>query len=223
MTPEVSASFRPTTSGRAQGSTLPTLLVECSFGAEAPLGSPLTVWPVLSARAVHARDRRRPHSRPTTPADEAGGDRRPPDWRLKALRSARRADSQAHHLGQIPSIGKQFRPGFQSGCFFGFFRVFGFFRPPRFPFFSGGLDGGLAFISWFCGRVTRTPGLVRVASTGSTRCRWRGASGIRLPRRRGRVGRLGSDAAATEPPPPGDHFASGSRGPRRFPPAARLS
>jgi len=108
----------------------------------------------------------------------------------------------------------------ERGAFFGFFRVFGFFRPPRFLFFSGdGLGGGLAFISWSCGRVTRTPGLVRVASSGSTRCRLIGASGIRVPRRRGRVGRLGSDAAATEPTPPGDHFASGSRGPRRFPPA----
>ncbi len=78
-----------------------------------------------------------------------------------------------HNSGQIPrSIGKQFREASQSGGLFGFLRVFGFLRPPRFLFFSGdGLGGGLAFISWSCGRVTRTPGLVRVASSGSTRCR----------------------------------------------------
>ncbi len=89
----------------------------CFFGAEAPLGAPVPVGgssalapstPVTATAS--SPDPRRPV------ADEARGDRRPPDWVLKALRSARRAGSDAPRLGSDPLDWEAAPLGFIAGA-----------------------------------------------------------------------------------------------------------
>jgi len=64
--------------------------------------------------------------------------------------------------------------------------------------------GSLPFIWWPCWPTTGAYAAARVASSASTRCRWKAACHILLPRRHGPADWSGSDAARDGPPSPGD-------------------
>jgi hypothetical protein len=69
-------------------------------------------------------------------------------------------------------------------------------------------EGSLPFIWWLC--WTGTYGAARVASSASTRCRWKAACHILPPHRHGPAGGSRSDAARDEPSP-GNLRPSGRR------------
>jgi hypothetical protein len=64
--------------------------------------------------------------------------------------------------------------------------------------------GSSPFIWWPCWPTTGAYAAARVASSASTRCRWKAACHILLPRRHGPAGWSGSDAARDAPPSPGN-------------------